>query len=47
MSRTRTIPPVPDHIDPEKAKARKDVAEFRQAENQPEVVKPPTDGKAN
>jgi hypothetical protein len=32
MSRTRTIPPIPDHIDPEKAKARKEVGTFRQAE---------------
>ena len=32
MSRTRTIPPIPDHIDPEKKQARQDVATFRQAE---------------
>jgi len=31
MSRTRTIPPIPDHIDPEKAKARKEVGTFRQS----------------
>ena len=47
MSRTRAIPPIEAHVPPEKAKARTDLATFRQAENQPEVVKPPTEGKAN
>jgi hypothetical protein len=47
MSRTRTIPPIPDHIDPEKEAKRRDLASFRIAENQPEVAKPPTEGKAN
>ena len=29
MSRKRTIPPVPKHIDPEKAKKRKEKADAR------------------
>lgn len=47
MSRTRAIPPIPAHVDPEKEDKRRALAGFRIAENQPEVVKPPTDGKAN
>lgn len=47
MSRTRTIPPIPEHVTDEAMRERKDLATFRQAENKPEVVKPPTEGKAN
>lgn len=47
MSRKPNPVPFPDHADPEKIKGRTDLATFRQAENKPEVVKPPTEGKAN
>lgn len=47
MSRTRAIPPIPDHVDPVKQEQRHALADFRIAASKPEVVKPPDDGKAN
>jgi hypothetical protein len=47
MSRKPNPVPIEAHVDDDKAQARTDLATFRQAENKPDVVKPPTEGKAN